>query len=325
MNLPTLTVVVPNFNHARALPACLRALLAQSVPALEVIVIDDASTDDSVSVIEDFARRHPSIRVLRQETNRGVVAGMNRGLELARGDFVLFAAADDEVLPGLFEKSLNLLAQHPGAGLCCAIGDWRQPERGLRWHMGVGMAGTRCFLPPAAVAGLERAGRLFIASHTVLFHRERLLAAGGFPPELKWHCDWFAMHVLAFRHGLCHVPEPLGILNIRGASYHEHGRRNAAEYRELLGRLLDRLASESCADVRAPIRDSGALFLFGWPMLRLVVSDPRGREFLTPRLARRCVWHAVRLVAKRFTPAWLGNLYFRLAGYHVPQTGAPPR
>ena len=317
MNLPTLSVVVPNYNHARSLPVCLRALLAQSVAAVEVIVIDDASTDDSVAVIEDFAKRHPAIRFLRHDTNRGVVAGMNHGLELARGDFVLFAAADDEVLPGLFVKSLRLLAQHPEAGLCCSIGDWRQAERGLRWHMGVGMAAGACFLAPDGLVELERTGKLFIASHTTLFHRGRLIAAGGFPDALKWHCDWFAMHVLAFRHGICHVPEPLGILNIRGASYHEQGRRNAGEYNRLLDELLRRLASAGCADVVDRVRASGALFLFGWPVLRLVAGRPEHRHFLNAIFLRKNLWHAFKLTVKRFMPAWLGNLYFRLAGYRV--------
>jgi len=317
MNLPSLSVIVPNYNHARTLPVCLRALLAQSAPALEVIVIDDASTDDSVAVIEGFARQHPAIRFIRHEANRGVVAGMNHGLDLARGDFVLFAAADDEVLPGLFEKSLRLLAAHPGAGLCCAIGDWRQAERGLRWHMGVGMSPEPAFLDPARLVDLERTGRLFIASHTTVFHRERTRAAGGFAPALKWHCDWFVMHVLAFRHGICHVPESLGILNIRGASFHERGRRNPAEYRQLLGELLRRLNSPECADVVGRIRACGALYLFGGTVLRAVAGQPANRHFLTAAFLRKNLWHSFKLSVKRFVPAWLGNLYLRLAGFRV--------
>jgi len=54
MNAPGLSVIVPNYNHARCLPRCLDALLAQSVPAGEILVIDDASTDDSVRIIESY-------------------------------------------------------------------------------------------------------------------------------------------------------------------------------------------------------------------------------------------------------------------------------
>ena len=95
--LPSLSVVLPNFNHAQHLPASLAAILSQSLPALEIIVIDDCSTDNSVEVIQSFAAKHSTIRFIRNEVNQGVVWNMNHGLKLARGDYVVFPAADDQV------------------------------------------------------------------------------------------------------------------------------------------------------------------------------------------------------------------------------------
>lgn len=317
MNSPALSVIIPNFNHAQFLPTCLRAVLAQAVPVLEVIVIDDCSTDDSVEVIQRFAAQHPVIRFLRNEQNRGVVWNMNRGLELARGDYVVFPAADDEVLPGFFQKSLGLLARHPQAALSCTIGDWREVGTGLNWHVGVGMAEVPCYLPPDRLVALERAGKLFIASHTAIFRRASLTAAGGFIPELKWHCDWFAMYVTAFRHGICFVPEPLGIANIHATSYYQRGRSRAAEYSALLENMLGRLVSPACAEVVGPIRDSGALFLFGWPILRLMLGRPEFRWLVTPTFLRKNLWHIFKLTAKPLLPTFVAEWYFRLAGYRV--------
>src|SRR2546427_4547602 len=135
MELPRLSVVLPNYNHGAYLPAALTGLLQQSSPPFEIIVIDDASADNSKQIIEEFARKSPSIRVFHHERNQGAVAGMNHGLELARGEYVFFTASDDEVVPGLFEKSLRLLAQHPEAALCCAVTEWRETFSGLKWHM----------------------------------------------------------------------------------------------------------------------------------------------------------------------------------------------
>src|SRR5579871_3702368 len=130
MTVPTLSVVMINYNHGRYLPVSLGAILQQSLPATEIVFVDDCSTDNSMEVIEDFARRHPTIRVHRNEKNLGVVGACNRGLSLARGQYIYFAAADDEVLPGLFEKSLNLVAKHPEAALCCSIGRWHDVASG---------------------------------------------------------------------------------------------------------------------------------------------------------------------------------------------------
>jgi len=74
MTIPaTLSVVLPNYNHAKLIGRALEALLAQGRAADEIIVIDDGSTDDSVRVIDRFAGRAPSIRVLQNANNTGVI------------------------------------------------------------------------------------------------------------------------------------------------------------------------------------------------------------------------------------------------------------
>lgn len=83
---PTLCVLMPNYNHARFLPESLEAILAQSYPPLEVIVLDDASTDNSVEVIESFLRRDPRVRLVRNERNVGVERSVNRLVEMPYTD-----------------------------------------------------------------------------------------------------------------------------------------------------------------------------------------------------------------------------------------------
>ena len=82
MSSPTVSVIVPNFNHAEYLPRCLTALIEQSVLPQEIIVIDDASTDDSAQIAREFARRHPIIEVHQNARNHGVVYGANLGLRM---------------------------------------------------------------------------------------------------------------------------------------------------------------------------------------------------------------------------------------------------
>ena len=105
MTIPaTLLVVLPNYNHAKFIGRALAALLAQARAADEIIVIDDGSTDDSMRVIERFAAKAPSINVLVNPSNRGVIPTLQRGLQAARGKYLYFAAADDFVLPGFLNR-----------------------------------------------------------------------------------------------------------------------------------------------------------------------------------------------------------------------------
>ena len=110
------TVIVPVYNAAPFLPRCLDSLCAQTLDDYELLLIDDGSTDASPAILEDYRVRYPEkIRVLRVE-NGGQGRARNRGLELARGDYIGFADSDDWVEPDMFE-ALWTACEREGAEL----------------------------------------------------------------------------------------------------------------------------------------------------------------------------------------------------------------
>ncbi|HEX3429681.1 MAG TPA: glycosyltransferase family 2 protein [Rhizomicrobium sp.] len=94
--MPFFSVVIPVYNRERALGVALASVLAQTEQDYEILVIDDGSSDDPVSVVAGFA--DPRLRWVRQE-NRGAAAARNHGIDLARGRFVAFLDSDDRFLP----------------------------------------------------------------------------------------------------------------------------------------------------------------------------------------------------------------------------------
>ncbi len=265
MSDPRISAIVPNFNHAQYLPRSIGALLNQPVLPHEIIVVDDGSTDRSLEVLESFARKHPIVRVCPNERNLGVNASMNRGLNLATGDYVLFPGADDEVRPGLFEHALRMFRQHPEAGVCSGICEWRSPDTGLAWFKGGGMPAG--YLSPADMVRVSRRGQLAINNQNAVFRKSALIEAGGWIPELHWFSDWFGGYVVGFRHGMCHVPEVLSNFYLHPASYYNAKASVQAERRAVMHHLLGLLESDGYADVAPLMRDSGLLGEFGWPML----------------------------------------------------------
>jgi hypothetical protein len=112
---PRASVIIPAFNLARYLPAAIDSELAQEPPGgpVEVIVIDDGSSDETPQVLEAYGDR---IRVLRQP-NRGFVATVDRGLGLANGEYIALLDADDEWPRDRLRRHIEILERHPLAGL----------------------------------------------------------------------------------------------------------------------------------------------------------------------------------------------------------------
>lgn len=114
MPSPSISVVIPLYNKGAYIADAIRSVLIQAVPVLEVLVVDDGSTDDGPAQVA--AMRQPQIRLLTQP-NAGVSAARNRGIAQARGDLVAFLDADDLWQPGFLDAITALYRQCPDAKL----------------------------------------------------------------------------------------------------------------------------------------------------------------------------------------------------------------
>ena len=260
-----LSVVMPTFNHARYLRRALDAILSQSVRPKELIVVDDCSTDDTPAILAEYAQRDSLVRVYRNESNRGVNATVHRGLDLANGTFVYFCASDDEILPDFIAKSMDLLQRNPEAGLCSSYHSTRDGLTGVVSENPSQWCDQPHYFSPTAVEDILANGA--IAGHTAIYRRSAVLAAGGYLPDLEWHSDMFLSKVVAFRHGMCHVPEKLALLTVMPGTYSDGSGRKAEQTR-VLNALIDRLLSPAYADVAPAFRRSGCLGFIGLPLIR---------------------------------------------------------
>lgn len=117
-----ISVIIPVYNVAAYLPECLRSILSQDHPELEVILIDDGSTDDSGAICDEWAARDSRIRVIHQK-NGGAAAAKNAGLRAATGTYLSFVDSDDYLEPGAYSHMLGLLQRHEADVVQCAFRD----------------------------------------------------------------------------------------------------------------------------------------------------------------------------------------------------------
>ena len=212
------SVVIPCYNARRYIDAALHSVAAQQWPDVEVIVVDDGSTDGSAQHIE---ARHPSVRLLRQ-ANQGVAAARNAGIAAARGEWVAFLDADDLWLPGKLAAQFELLERSSPARMAyCA------------WHVWTSQAPT-----PSAdeLAEFERrriarswdgpSGWIYpqllldceVWTTTVLAERSLLDELGGFDAGLRIGEDYDLWLRASRLTPILRVPQPLALYRMHPAS-----------------------------------------------------------------------------------------------------------
>lgn len=112
---PLVSVIVPSFNHGRFLRRCLDSILEQDYRPIEVLVMDGASTDETLDVLKAYSQI-AEVRWI-SEPDKGIVDAVNKGLALVRGAIASIQSADDYYLPGAFRQVVEEFKRHPEAGL----------------------------------------------------------------------------------------------------------------------------------------------------------------------------------------------------------------
>jgi glycosyltransferase involved in cell wall biosynthesis len=110
---PLVSVVLPCYEAERSLAAALDSLLSQTYDRLEILALDDGSSDGTLHILEEYAARDGRVRVLRNATNEGVIRALNRGVAAARGEVVARMDADDVAAPTRIERQVEILAGRP--------------------------------------------------------------------------------------------------------------------------------------------------------------------------------------------------------------------
>jgi glycosyltransferase involved in cell wall biosynthesis len=246
MSRKTLTAALTCYNHATCVGAALKALIHQSRPADQIVIVDDGSTDDSNDVIRSIADGHSNIIVHRHETNQGARDARRQAVSMATGDFLYNAASDDQVLPGLFDMNMRMLEAHPEAAACTAQSLVMDPSGKLTGLLPVPIVATEpTYLAPDDVkARLCRYGAWFLGN-TAIYRRSVFSDPGALNINLGPFVDGFLMHVIALRHGICYVPEPLAVWRQVESGLAISTSRDVSRMREIVKSATDLMRSSN--------------------------------------------------------------------------------
>jgi glycosyltransferase involved in cell wall biosynthesis len=207
------TVLMPVYNAERYLRDAIESVLCQSWRDLELLIVDDGSTDGSRGIIEAAAGRDPRVRALFRP-HRGLIDTLNAGLEEARGTWVARMDADDICLPDRLQTQVAFASRHPGVAV---VGTYA-------WYLGEGgrILGVYRLGPttPEELARIVERDELIQMIHpTVMMDRRAVLAAGGYDARFRHVEDMELYNRLAERgHLLLAVPVPQLLYRVHGGS-----------------------------------------------------------------------------------------------------------
>ena len=203
---PLVSIGIPVFNAQRYLREALDSLIAQDYENLELVISDNASTDDTAAICREYAARDPRVRYERAEQNQGAVWNFNHVYGLARGRYFMWAAFDDLRAPTYVRRCVERLEAQPSAVLCCTdvrlideAGRSLQPDPRMRLAHPVGGS------PAARVRAL--AGANFWVDFYGLIRRETLATTRLAQPI--WGFDLLLLLELCLRGDVVVVPEEL--------------------------------------------------------------------------------------------------------------------
>jgi glycosyltransferase involved in cell wall biosynthesis len=199
LTTPSISVVVPLYNHARYIEAALDSVLTQTSPADEIILIDDGSSDNGFELAERVLAKVPNAKAYKQQ-NAGAHNTINRAIGMCRGDYVAVLNSDDVFAPTKLERCRVIAGERPGTGLIAGA-PGIMDDNSVKQKGGVAidwLGRARQFLEETKLPQLALLNENFVATTSnMVFTRELWEAAGGFQPLRYCHDLDFLMFAYA--------------------------------------------------------------------------------------------------------------------------------
>ena len=280
---PLISVVIPAYNSAGTLGRALASVYAQDYQPLDIVVVDDASRDDTAAVV--LAHDARGVRLIRHERNQGASAARNTGVRAAAGELIAFLDADDEWLPGKLDRQVAGLLAHPAWSLVACHAVQINPDGS---DAGPVYSDRRPASGPDAWRVLLAYN--FVATPCVIARRRDLLDLGGFDPALPIGEDQDMWIRLALRGEVGYVDETLVRVHTVPGSLSDTGAAASLHY--TLPMIRRHLAASRH---RLSIREERAIL--GERLARIGRSAYAGHEL---RVGLACIGQALMLGHKPF-------------------------
>lgn len=259
-----ISVTLPNFNHGRFLREAIESVLMQTYPYLEILYVDDGSTDDSREIVEEIAGRDSRLKPVYFSQNQGVMKALDNAWRRVTGEVVYQFSSDDALSdPDFFRLGVEALTANPKAAGFYGFAQTVSTESGRSLgSMGCGL--KQGLIEPIEFVRGFLSGRVFVPGISSLWRKKLMDDLGGYDPVLGPQADYFINHVLPALHGVCFCARSFARTRISelGGSY-----SSKASIDEVWSRLM---LFERKARLVAPVFDLQEADWMTWRQSQLI-------------------------------------------------------
>jgi glycosyltransferase involved in cell wall biosynthesis len=216
--MSSIDVAIPNYNYGRYLRRCVESVLGQDVDGIRVLIIDNASTDDSTRIARELASEDARVELCLRANNAGPHASFNAGIEWARGDYFAILCSDDALAKGALARAIQALEQHPGANLAFGRTHYLRQDSGLPQFSSTVAAEVHYLSGTQFLERFCDSGRNPVDGPMAIVRTKTQKQVGYYRPELP-HTDDAEMWMrFACRGGAVEIDAVQAIVRVHSAS-----------------------------------------------------------------------------------------------------------
>ena len=257
---PKVSIAIPHYNHGKFIERAVRSIQDQDFSNYEIVIVDDASTDDSYTVLQKLAAEDKRIKLFQNKKNFGTEITLNNCINFSKGELLICRAADDLCAPGFLKNAVELMDKHLNAGLCVGdvefIDENNQPSGVEALSLSTE---SKYFTSEEIIRNWKSDYNLPSAS--AIYRKSDFVKAGFYLKGLRWHADWMLNMIIAFRSGLIYCPKVFVKFRLDSGSYGNSRLLDNEAQDSVFHHLLNYLKNDF-QDVLPAFMRSGALDLF---------------------------------------------------------------
>ncbi|QWD96917.1 glycosyltransferase family A protein [Polynucleobacter sp. MG-6-Vaara-E2] len=313
MNNIKFSVITTNYNDANFLPRNFASVEAQTYNNYEHILVDDCSTDESISVINGYINSNSNASLFFHDHNLGPAAGVGTGISKSTGTFSTFLSADDELDPFALENINKIVINDINAKLICGDVIFVDPD-GNQFKRSFFRSDAPIYFSPEKVKDLMRKGVFIINGGGSFVNIAKLIRTPFNDPFLEWHCDSFAYSMIGLIEGFWYVPSTLHKFYIRQNNF-SLGAKIWSEQKHVIKHSLDLLDSSKYCNLKELFKESSFFASYPHILKFLFLNYKSYSDFLTFNLFINALIISTLRNFRKIFPRFFINYYNNIKSF----------